>query len=147
MSLNMEEIVKVLECCKEHKDDCTKCTYLGSCIEGDSKPFIVDDILPLIKSLEAANKALQRHNDKYSVCTLVGNALVYTETIEDYDKLIGSIKSEARREFAEKLKEKAETELYADIDPVVGSYECEYRMVDVEDIDEILDNFAEKRLG
>lgn len=37
--------------------------------------------------------------NKYCVCTRVGNGLIYSESSEDYDKIIGEISSEAIKEF------------------------------------------------
>lgn len=47
-------------------------------------------------------------NEKYGFVNLFGNVLVYSKSLKDYNDMIAELKSEAVKEFAEKLKEDAE---------------------------------------
>lgn len=80
---------------------------------------------------------------EYCMHTLLLNALdlirLKNETIGLLEKKLES----AYTDFAARLKEKAETEYYTDIDPVLGSIEYECKIVDVDDIDDILKELTE----
>ena len=112
------EIIKALECCC---DDCGK-----SC-EGKHCPMIAEcqtDInaleksaLALINRQKAEIERLKEEVKKEQLCNLRMTA--------------HSVKSEAYREFAERLKEKA-----------TGKFYEERRYVDTEDIDDILEELT-----
>lgn len=44
-------------------------------------------------------------SNKYPFCNLLGNCLVYSENLKDYNDMRKGLKSEGRKEFAERLKD------------------------------------------
>ena len=52
--------------------------------------------------IERLKDAVADH--EYANCVAVKNGLIYTYTLDDYDRLIGDISAEAIKEFAERLK-------------------------------------------
>ncbi|MBQ2968697.1 MAG: hypothetical protein IJE10_11345 [Clostridia bacterium] len=125
------EIIKALECCGNIVDStCKECgyhkTYNASCVvrlmrdaldlinrqkakikEKDemlkaqaSKIFLYEDVL---KEKTAEIERLKSYSN-YKVWTVRDKALVLTETLEDYEEFKRNIESEARKEFAERLK-------------------------------------------
>ena len=51
-------------------------------------------------------KRLKAEDEKYPFkCVMPFNSMVYSKSIEDYDRLIGDIGSDAIKEFAERLKD------------------------------------------
>ena len=60
------------------------------------------------------------------------------EHLKKSRRQLKTAKSEAIKEFAERLKEKAETETYIDYLPNGNSYEYEYKTVDVDDINNLV---------
>lgn len=77
---------------------------------------------------------------KYPNCVIVGgsiDALVYTKSLEDYDRFLHHIQSEARKEFAERLKENAVVG--------AGTRYASYRMIDVWEINNLLAEMESER--
>lgn len=114
------EIIKALECCWE-------CELFETC--GETVDTIIKNALSLITRQKAKIERLQRENNHFA----------------DMDKMYSEIKSEARREFAERLKETMiqENELYEkcvknmlSFDYQRGYAECNDRFV--WDIDNLL---------
>ena len=54
------------------------------------------------------------------------------------------IKHEAYKEFSERLKERAETEIYEDYEPSGKPIYYKYQMVDVDEIDNLVKEFEKK---
>ena len=59
-----------------------------------------------IKRLEAENKALIEYgiHERYPHIVLCNNGAIFTKSLEEYDKLIADISTNAIKEFAERLK-------------------------------------------
>lgn len=125
-----DKIIKALEYCSEQgiTSECEGCKFKKGC-----RPELIANALYLIrrqkgniKELANGHKTLQKTiaeknaeierlqtenklliknspSTKYPNCVLVGDALVYTKTLEDYDKLLHDISAEAIKEFAERL--------------------------------------------
>lgn len=86
------EIIKALECCGSEKGNlctlCPKFKKLGdNCIETD----LFNDALNLINRQKAEIERLQKEQNRFA----------------DIGKMYSEIKSEARKEFAERLKSKS----------------------------------------
>lgn len=103
--------------------------YLQLCYEKSEETCskIMEHNAELLTEIER----LQRHNKEYSFCNLLGNCLVYSKNLKDYNDMRKGLKSEARKGFAERLEEKAvcipENEEHLDLDVVF-----------VEDIDNLV---------
>ncbi len=65
-----------------------------------------------IERLENEVKLLTQNSitEKFPHCVLCGNGAIITKSLEDYDKIITDISSEAVKEFANMLKNKIKTE-------------------------------------
>lgn len=92
------EITKALECCIVH-ENCEGCPCAKDnsqyCLKATCK-----NALDLIKRQQAEiERYEQLIPNKYCVCTRVSNGLIYSESTEDYDKIIGEISGEAIKEF------------------------------------------------
>lgn len=70
-----------------------------------------------VAQLEALKKASV--TDKYPVCTVSGNALIYTATIEDYDKFIMDIADTATLGFLDKC-----ISTFAKFTPLLAENDC-----------------------
>lgn len=69
---------------------------------------IEKDLLDLAKRQKAEIGVLRNKlNNKYRNCTFVGSVAVHTDHLRDYARFLCLIKSEAYKEFAERLREKA----------------------------------------
>ena len=84
--LTDNEIKKALECCS-NAEPCENCPYQKQCDETDLAEIALD----LINRQQAEIERLQKENNQFS----------------DIGKMYSEIKSEAIKEFAEKLKEQA----------------------------------------
>lgn len=118
------EVIKALEICNSLHLRCGNgCPYYEVPYKDGKRcsEMMIDDTLDLIKRIQAKNKEfdekliiqkglidtqkaeIERYeqliSNKYCVCTRVGNGLIYSESSEDYDKIIGEISSEAIKEF------------------------------------------------
>ena len=83
-----------------------------------------------VSELRAEVERLKRHNKEYGFCNLLGNVLVYSKNLKDYNDMRKGLKSEARKEFAERLKKKAASRSYctiweSDVDEVFVEMESE----------------------
>lgn len=89
------EIIKALECCNNPpgKADCRTCPFYHS--EGRCTENMLSNAIDLINRLQAENERKDKILNSY--------ALQYG-TVKDQSKRIEEIKSEARKEFAERLK-------------------------------------------
>lgn len=48
-------------------------------------------------------KRLKKHNKEYGFCNMLGNCLVYSKNLKDYNDMRKGLKSEAIKKFAERL--------------------------------------------
>lgn len=116
-----EETIKALRCCYSDEGLCSICPYkdtITSCTQ-----LLKRDAFDIIKGQE--------------------------QFIESQNELISKLaleckkaKIESYKEFADKLKAKAECEIYTDIDTDGKSLEYKYFYVDIDDIDEVLQEFG-----
>lgn len=83
-----EEIVKALECCS--RENCLDCPYRGKCHQGNP---MIRDALNFINRQQVKIEQWEEEANKYQKLWCI--------TIDD----IETAKSEAYKEFAEKLKE------------------------------------------
>lgn len=131
--LTDNEIVKALEICGTYKGKCTDCPAFVKVDRSNCKQVLLGAIkiinrqkaeneqkdknyIELLKTsseraviigeqdaeIERLKDALTDH--EYANCVAIKNGLIYTHTLEDYDRLIGDISAEARKEFAERVK-------------------------------------------
>lgn len=113
--LSDKNIIKALECCG--RESCFGCPYRGKCHLGN--PMITDSIDLITRQqteIERLNKEIQITKDAYT--------MLQTK--------IEIIKSEAVKEFAERLKEKSE------IVHLFFVHTGEHYMVDIDDIDNLV---------
>ena len=54
-----------------------------------------------INRQKAEIERLQKHNKEYSFCNLLGNCLVYSKNLKDYNDMRKGLKAEGIKEFAE----------------------------------------------
>lgn len=112
-----EQIIKALGCCAtDDGDDCFQCPYgnivykpgNGGCVNRCRK-----EALDLIKrqkeEIEKLKVELKQKNpyEEYGNCVAIGDSLVFTHTLNDYDKLIKDIGAEAIKEFAKLIIDKS----------------------------------------
>lgn len=100
--------------------------------------------LDLINRLQAENERLEVENQSLrgaanSLKSALREEQYCTNTIR---KQIKTAKSEAYKEFVEKLKEKADIEIFEEYLPSGGRYQIEYKMVYIDDIDDLLKEMA-----
>ena len=111
-----EQIINGLECCAtDDGDDCSQCPYgdivyksgNGGCVNRCRKNALdlINRQKAEIERLKAKSKQKNPY-EEYGNCVAIGDSLVFTHTLNDYDKLIKDIGTEAIWEFAERLKNK-----------------------------------------
>lgn len=140
-----DEIVRALECCVE----CD--TFGGECIEDcpfkevDDCTFVLRrETLDLIKRQQAEIERLQRHNKEYGFCNLLGNCLVYSKNLKDYNDMRKGLKSEAIKEFAERLTNRISDSIERSIDSPDGN---NYFITDVyTNIDNLVKEMTEDKV-
>lgn len=119
------EVIKALECCIVH-ENCEGCP----CAKDNSQYCLKATCKNAIDLLNRQKAEIERYEqlipNKYCICTRVGNGLIYSESTEDYDKIIGEISSEAIKEFVERLCEGRVSN-----DPVVIAAKTELKMTEV----------------
>lgn len=107
MELNREQIIKALECCTNctcnHPKTDTECPFVKMSF---CKNYLMKQSLALINRQRAEIESLTQNNisTKYPNCVLCSKGVIFTKSLEDYDKLIGDISAEAVKEFAERLE-------------------------------------------
>ena len=104
------EIIKALECCCGGltSDWCDKCP-LNKTKECDKDLLILEKLaLDLINRLQAENERLEKENqlmldnhpaNTHRNCVVIDNGVIYTKTIEDYEKFLTDVSTEAYKEF------------------------------------------------
>lgn len=96
-----------------------------------------------VKALLKNNKDLRRKNNILSRNADTAFQDGLNESREVYKSEVKSeVKAEICQEFADKLKAKAEREIYTDVDVNGKSLEYEYFYIDTEDIDDTLKEIA-----
>lgn len=120
------EIIKALECCNTEIDDyqCPHCPLLHK----GCKKALIQLALDLITRQQAKIDDLMART---AVTTLIDDAVVYTPTLEDYNKFKKKFKSEAAKELAERIKEFMHNKFKA-----LDEYEFEY--ITERDIDNLV---------
>lgn len=99
---------------------------------------LLDENNRLNAEIERLEKEIENSNKQYPCTVKMSDyCLVYTRSLDDYDKLIDEIKSEAIKEFAEKLKENVFYANYCGIGEFAG------KVVSVEDIDNLVEEMTE----
>ena len=124
------EIIEALECCRgDYSTDCDNCPNKKTCDEIDVVSSAIDLINRQKAEIERLEKEKQDIKDKYDcqqtvyydlsniirekckelnkypIKTVVNNNCeIHSKTSKDYDNLMADIKSEAIKEFAERLK-------------------------------------------
>ena len=134
MNYTDEQIKQALKCCKGI--GCKECPFrcgTAMCIRS-----LMAAILDLINRQEAEIERLQRHNKEYRFCNLLGNVLVYSKNLKDYNNVRKGLKSEAIKEFAERLKEKIHDSVYQYWNFGEGGYYL------AEDVDDDIDNLVKE---
>lgn len=120
------EIIKALECCVSANYICPHtCPMLKNkeCLTSLRK-----NALDLITRLQAKIDEFMKET---AVTTLIDDAVVYTPTLEDYNKFKKKFKFEAVKEFAERAKEFMHNKFKA-----LDEYEFEY--ITERDIDNLV---------
>lgn len=97
--LTDKEIKKALECCANGK--CGECPLFK---EDCGDDIICKIALDFITRQQAKIDEFMKET---AVTTLLDDAVVYTPTLEDYNKFKKKFKSEAYKELAERVKEKS----------------------------------------
>ena len=91
-----DEIVKALECCKGGIDNCKKCPYgLGECLNDNYESVLMKDALDLINRKNAEVERL-KDGIKFE-----------RERVDNIPNLLLQAKTEAIKEFAERLRKQA----------------------------------------
>lgn len=69
-------------------------------------PQLWEQIASIIESQETEIERLEADNPhkKYGNCVIVGDALIFTKTLKEYDKLLHDIGREGIKEFAARVK-------------------------------------------
>ena len=117
------EIIKAMECCFISECDCKDCPDRDFEICDTAK--MINTVIDLFNRRQEEREALiagqetlqkhiaeqkaeierlQRHNKEYSFCNLLGNCLVYSKNLKDYNDMRKGLKFEAIKEFAVRLK-------------------------------------------
>lgn len=95
-----EEIIKALECCGNITGgSCNDCpmNFVTFCAER-----VRDAALDLINQQKAEIERLTKHKE-YAYCNLLGNCLVYSKNLKDYNDMRKGLKSEARQELVRRI--------------------------------------------
>jgi hypothetical protein len=121
------EIIKALECCaKKGVPDCDKCSYNECCCDGTNR--MLNDTIDLIKRQQAEIERLQGYNENLQTA----NVALSNEILD--------IKTEAIKEFAERLKSR--TRQMTEYDE--GGWDCTRYAIDDEGIDNLANEMTEE---
>jgi hypothetical protein len=129
-----KEIIKALECCKklkydswsENKKICEEeCPYKANCYDEEKNINMMSEVLDLINRQKAENKELKTGN-----LILSQKRFNIFERIEFTDKLKKQTKSEAIKEFAERLKDEASEKVGVDEDFLYYDFDDEFKTFD-----------------
>lgn len=98
------------------------------------------DIVDLINRQQSEIKRLERFNKEYKFCNLLGNVLVYSKNLKDYNDMRNGLISYGATKFAERLKERA-----FGIGILRGEQMVSRYVVDRNDIDNIVKELEGKK--
>ena len=109
-----KEIAKIAEHCAHWKcfEDCEKC-YAFKIYQHDCGFHMTALYLDLINRQKAEIERLKAKSkqknpyEEYGNCVAIGDSLIFTHTLNDYDKLIKDIETEAIKEFAKLIIDKS----------------------------------------
>ena len=98
--LNDNEIIKALECCGKNPPMCSECGYKGRCNRIDCYDYLKRDALDLINRQKAKIDKMKAIVEQSDInCRRVINL------IGGYERQVETAKTEALKEFAERLKD------------------------------------------
>ena len=100
-----EQIIKALEYCNTdvRESTCPKCAFYKKHRCSTLMLNAISDLIDRQKAeIEKLKVELKQKNpyEEYGNCVAIGDSLVFTHTLNDYDKLIKDIGAEAIKEFA-----------------------------------------------
>lgn len=100
------EIIKALECCTSDWSPCmADCKYDADVVNSqECMENLMRDALALINRQKAEIERLRGPNRAYPFCNLIGGCLVFSKSLKDYNDMRKGIESEARKEFADRVK-------------------------------------------
>lgn len=125
------EIIKALEYCSSHDDCDLNCPIEKETTEDEGCIRIIGRLaLDIINRQKAEIERLKGPSRAYPFCNLLGGCLVFSKNLKDYNDMRKGLKSEARKEFAERVTKKAASRTYAqilesDLDEVLAEMESE----------------------
>lgn len=123
----------------EDKEIVKALPFLAKCCKDEYNDIRVDKVLlgafNLINRLQAENERL-KGLQKDGFFNLLGNCLVFSKTLEDYNDMRKGLKAEAYKEFAERLKERKY------LDETGWSHGEHPYIVEEDDIDDVLEELA-----
>lgn len=84
---------------------CSACPFDDDTVTVDEcMSKIIKELLEINKRQQAEIEKLKKHNKEYGFCNLLGNCLVYSKNLKDYNDMRKGLKREAYKEFAKELK-------------------------------------------
>lgn len=133
------EIVKALECCCDYDNNFNEMRFCQVCPlysnRGECNELLHEYTRDLINRQNAENERLKPFEAKiaeFNSHIRVENMLVFASSLGEWLEFCDNLKSEARKEFAERVKEKS-------WDVPYETKEAHFvQVVDVEDIDNLL---------
>lgn len=108
-----EQIIKALEYCNTdvRESTCPKCAFYKKHRCSTLMLNAISDLIDRQKAeIEKLKVELKQKNpyEEYGNCVAIGDSLVFTHTLNDYDKLIKDIGAEAIKEFAKLIIDKSQ---------------------------------------
>lgn len=100
--MNEKRVIRALKLCSG-AGDCENCPYYG-------RPECYDDVKRaalkiIIRQKEEIEKLKKSDpHQEHGNCVIVGDALVFTKTLEDYDRFLEDVAGESIKDFAESAK-------------------------------------------
>lgn len=108
MEVRDDEIIKALEWMRDCK--CEKISNCDGCPLHKHYPYCdelsAEIALDIINRQKAEIERLKGPSRAYPFCNLLGGCLVFSKSLKDYNDMRKGIESEARKEFADRLKER-----------------------------------------
>ena len=108
-----EQIIKALEYCNTdvRESTCPKCAFYKKHRCSTLMLNAISDLINRQKAeIEKLKVELKQKNpyEEYGNCVAIGDSLIFTHTLNDYDKLIKDIGAEAIKEFAKLIIDKSQ---------------------------------------
>lgn len=105
---NNNDIIKALDICSKSTNGCSHSKYTCEDCYLNGQPMCSSVLLQDAIDLNTRQQAkIEEFMKETAVTTLIDDAVVYTPTLEDYNKFKKKFKSEAVKEVFEKLNKKA----------------------------------------